>query len=447
MSALDAAWQPYEPTEAAPWNIRRVVHLHRRAGFAATWTEVQRDLKDGPKPSLERVLSGQASMHTPPEFAVTADLLADAAVSSNEPGRLKAWWIFRMLFGPDPLGEKLTLMWHNHFATSNAKVQNLAYMRRQNDTLRKSGRAPFGDLLNLAMLEPALLAFLDAPANRKGHPNENLGRELMELFTLGAGNYSELDVKEAARALTGWSVSDGKFTEVAARHDDGEKTILANKGKWSGVDLVKFLLEHRATAQRIVGRLCELFMGEKAVSPAEVASLGAAVYEKNLDIGWAVGTILRSKVFFADANLRTQVVGPAEYVVGAARALEMFDPAPSTLALADWCGRLGQDLFEPPNVGGWPGGRNWISARAMITRANFATALIDGPNLGRLKAYEPAELVRTYRLPDDANSVISFHTRLLLGIDPTPSLTARLAKAPGRKLVSLILASPEAQLA
>ena len=171
-------------------------------------------------------------MHAPSEFASTANLLGDAAVSSNESGRLKAWWFYRMLFGPDPLGEKLALMWHNHFSTSIAKVQDLAAMRKQNETFRRLARTPFGELLNASVRESALLVYLDASANRKGHPNENLGRELMELFTLGVGNCSEEDVKEAARCLTGWTTEDGKFSEVPAKHDDGE-IILGKEGKWT----------------------------------------------------------------------------------------------------------------------------------------------------------------------------------------------------------------------
>src|SRR5262245_22208152 len=217
-----------------------------------------------------------------------------------------------MLFGPDSLGEKLTLMWHKHFATSVSKVQDLAAMRRQNESFRKLGKATFGELLNASVREPALLIYLDAPANRKGHPNENLGRELMELFTLGVGNYTEADVKEAARCLTGWTIEDGKFAEVPAKHDTGEKTIFGKKGELTGSDLVKVLLEQPATAKRLVWRLCDTFFGEKAVSAEAMASLTAALIEKNLDIGWAVNTILRSKAFFAEANIGTRIKGPAE---------------------------------------------------------------------------------------------------------------------------------------
>ncbi len=141
------SWQPYVPDELAPWDLRRVVHLHRRAGFGATWNELQRDLADGPDVSIRRVLEGKArSAGVAPDFESTAALLADAAVASNDPARLKAWWVFRMLFGPDPLGERLTLLWHDHFATSNLKVKNLAAMRRQNDLFRRHGRGPFGGL-------------------------------------------------------------------------------------------------------------------------------------------------------------------------------------------------------------------------------------------------------------------------------------------------------------
>jgi uncharacterized protein (DUF1800 family) len=446
MKPLDPAWTAYTPDDSAPWDLRRAVHLHRRAGFAATWPELQRDLKDGPAAAIDRLLAGKASLHSPAEFESTSTLLGDAAVAANEPARLKAWWFYRMLFGPDPLGEKLALTWHNHFATGLSKVADLGAMRRQNDTFRKLGRAPFGELVNAAVREPALLVWLDAPANRKGHPNENLGRELMELFTLGVGNYTEADVKEAARALTGWTVEEGKFAEVAARHDPDEKTVLGKKGKWSGSDLVKILLDSPATAARLAWRLCDTFFGEKAVSAEAMASLAAGLRERNLDLGWAVATMLKSKAFFADANIGTRVKGPVEFIVGTARALEMFDPAPSTLALADWCARMGQDVFEPPNVGGWPGGRAWVGARTMIARANFATALIDGPNAGRSAAYDPAGLAKQHGRPMDANSVIAFHAQLMLGTNPTPGLTARLATGEGRKMVVTLLSGPEAQL-
>jgi uncharacterized protein (DUF1800 family) len=454
---MATTWAPYAPSREAPWNVRRVVHLHRRAGFAATWSEIQRDLKDGPKASIDRLLAGKArSQGVPGDFERIAGLLGDSAVEMAEPARLKAWWVYRMLLGPDPLTERLVLLWHNHFATSNAKVNNVAWMRQQNDVFRRLARAPFGQLLREAVCGPALLVWLDAPANRKGHPNENLGREVMELFTLGLGHYTESDVQEAARALTGWTVASDQFREDPARHDDGEKTILGKMGKWRGDDLLRLLLEHRATADRLAWRLCTAFIGEKVVDVAGLQALAAGLREHDLDIGWAVETILRSQAFFADANLGSRVTEPIEHVVSAARALELFDPPPSTVALADWAARLGQELFYPPTVFGWSGGRTWITPRSALRRSNYASALLEGPTVGRPQPADPLALAQRCEKAADLESCLHFLVELLLGRDWSPAwserLLAGLGPRPGmtpevvRHAALLVLASPEAQL-
>jgi len=453
----DKLWAPYAPDDKMPWDLRRVVHLHRRAGFAATWSEIQRDLKDGPQASIDRLLSGTArGPAVPADFDRVAPLLADAAVSAGDPARLKAWWVYRMLFGPDPLGERLTVMWHNHFATSNAKVDDLAAMRRQNDLFRTLGRRPFGELLTAVVRDPAVLLWLDAPANRKEHPNENLGRELMELFTLGIGNYSEDDVKDAARALTGWTVEDGEFRDVPARHDGGDKTVLGKKGAWKGGDLLRILLESPATARRLAVRLGEQFFGEGVLDKAGLDALAELLCRNKLDIGKAVATILRSRVFFAEKNLATRVLGPVEYVIGAVRALEMLEPPPSTVALADWMTLLGQDLFYPPNVFGWPGGRRWINTRSVVGRANCVAALVGGSSAGRPEPLNALSIAQRCQRGRDLEEIIGFYGELLLGAPPSAAFRERVHKALGakaaldsemvRRVVVLILASPEAQL-
>jgi uncharacterized protein (DUF1800 family) len=450
-------WACYEPTAEAPWDLRRVVHLHRRAGFAATWDELQRDLKDGPEASIDRVLNGKSRARgVPGEFESIATLLADAAVAANDPARLKAWWIYRMLFGPDPLAERLTLLWHNHFATSNLKVDDLAAMRRQNDLFRHHARAPFGTLLEAAVRDPALLVWLDASANRKGHPNENLARELMELFTLGIGHYTENDVKEAARALTGWTVADGAFRNIDTRHDDEPKAILGGRGRLNGNDFVAILLDHPATADRLAGRLCELFFGEGAISDDSIAALAADLRTHHLDIGRAVATILRSRTFFAAANLHSRIVDPVSFVVAPVRAFDLLDPPPSTLVLADWAARLGQDLFYPPNVGGWPGGRSWLSTRAIVGRANYASALVEGHGVGRSEPLDALALARHHGRSHSRDDLVAFCAQLVLGGTPDPAWHARVAAALGpesdwgpaaaRRAVALVLACPEAQI-
>lgn len=439
-------WVPYVPDAKQPWDLRRVVHLHRRAAFAGTWAELQRDLTDGPEKAIARLLTGTANLHAASDYESTAALLFDAATSQGEIGRLKAGWFYRFLFGPDPLLEKLTLLWHDHFATANGKVDDVGLMRRQNDTLRKHAKGKFAELLHAAVREPALLLYLDAPTNRKGHANENLGRELMELFTIGVGNYTEADVKEAARALTGWSVEEGQFVEVAEHHDDGEKTLLGAKAKFDGARLLDLLLMQPSTAERIARKLVRQFFGEQGVAAEALKQLADGLRERDLNVAWAVELILRSRLFLADANVRTRVLGPVEFVVGTARVLELFESPPSTRAMADWSARTGQDVFDPPNVGGWPAGRKWIHTRSLIARANYAAALVTGPNSGRSTPYDPTAQATKHGFGPRPTDVLSFHHRLLFGTDPTTATKARLGALEPTRMVTALLSSPEAQL-
>ena len=439
-------WAAYTPDDKQPWDLRRVVHLHRRAAFAGTWAELQRDLKNGPEKAVARLINGTANLHAGDEFSATAALLFDAAVTQGEIGRLKAGWFYRFLFGPNPLLEKLTLLWHDHFATAHAKVDDVTLMRRQNDTLRQHATGKFADLLNAAVREPALLIYLDAQTNRKGRANENLGRELLELFTLGVGHYSEADVKGAARALTGWSVEEGRFVEVAGRPDDEEKTILGLTSNFDGTKLLALLLKQPAVAERIVGKLTRQFFGDGGLSSDAAGQLAAGLRERELNIGWAVETILKSKLFLDGANIRNRVLGPVEFVAGTARLLELFDPAPSTLAMADWSARIGQDLFDPPNVGGWPTGKKWIHSRSLIARSNYAAALVAGPNSGRSEPYDPAAQAKKYGFGTKSNDLLTYHHRLLFGGDPSAETISRLGSLAPRPMVTALLSSPDAQL-
>ncbi|MBL8850926.1 MAG: DUF1800 domain-containing protein [Planctomycetaceae bacterium] len=436
---------PYSPTAARPWDLRRVVHLHKRAGFAADWNMIQRDLRDGPDVAMERLLAPQTGETGGTPFEELSRVICDAAVESGSINRLKAWWLYRMLLGPDPLGERLTLMWHNHFATSFTKVEDVGLMRRQNDTFRRHARGAFGELLAASLHEPALLVWLDAEANRQEHPNENLAREMMELFSLGVGNYSETDIREAARALTGWTVNRGAFRLQDAMHDAGEKTIFGQTGAWTGDDAVRLLAEHPAVSGRIAFRICELLLGEGVATESMLAMLAAGLHEHDLSIGWAVATVLRSEEFFADANIGTRVTGPVEFVIGAARALELTAPPPSTLRLAEVTARLGQDLFAPPNVFGWTGGRAWLTSRNLISRANFTHDLIEGKLHPRWTAFDAAAFAAAHGFTT-APERAAFFAQLLLGRSDLPAPLLHLVDDLNR-LVAAILASPEAQLA
>jgi uncharacterized protein (DUF1800 family) len=447
-------WETYEPTAATPWNLQRVVHLHRRASFAAPWKTLQRDLADGPRPSIDRLLAGNQNTEVITEgFESLADTIADSASGSDSPARLKAWWLYRMLMSPDPLGERLTLMWHNHFATSNRKVQNLVFMKEQNERFRQHARGPFDQLLEAVIKHPAMLIWLDADSNRSGRPNENLARELLELFTLGVGNFSESDVKEAARALTGWAIHEGQFQFKPARHDSAIKTLFGKQAKMNGDDLIRHVVEHPCTAQRLTWRICHTFLSPEVLDEPSLSELAEGLHSRKLDIGWAVETVLRSQKFFAEENLRTRVLGPVEYIVGAIRSLELCGSPPSTLTLAEWTSRLGQDLFYPPNVGGWTEGRSWLTSRSIIARANFATALIEGRLWRPERRPDWSALLERHATGDRLEEATKWLAQLLWGIAPQDGLRDVLRAIDSAKAersldlaVALLLARPEHHL-
>ncbi|MCA9050210.1 MAG: DUF1800 domain-containing protein [Planctomycetaceae bacterium] len=374
-----ATWQRYQPTAEKQWDRRRVVHLHRRTVFGPAWNEVERDVSSNPEDAVNRILYGECRIDgVPDDFDNIAHLIGDSATQSRNADRVKAWWIYRCLFTSDPLQERLTLMWHNHFSTSNLKVDSLPLMLLQNETLRQHSRAPFRDLLQAMLRDPALLVWLDAPANRRGHPNENLPRELMELFTLGIGHYSENDVKQAARALTGCTVREGRFRFEKTRHDAESKTILGQSAEFDSISLADVLLEHPAAAKRLAWRLVQEFFGEGVVGDGPLNELAQQLQASNLNIGAAVETILHSELFFSDANIQTRICDPMSFLLAPLRAFEMSRRPPSTLLLASWLQRMGLDLFYPPNVGGWDGGRTWLNTRTVIARTNYASAAVHG---------------------------------------------------------------------
>jgi uncharacterized protein (DUF1800 family) len=331
----------------------------------------------------------------------------------------------------------------------------LAYMRRQNDIFRKYGLASFRELLPAVVKDPAMLIWLDATLNRAGNPNENLARELYELFSLGIGNYTERDVKEAARALTGWIVTPDGFQNLPSIHDEGEKTILGHTGKFNGDDLLGIVLDHPATAHRLAWRIGGLFLGDEGAGEPAVAELAKGLSEKRLDLHWAVATVLRSERFFAAENFGNRTLSPVEFVVGAVRALELSDPPPDTLILAEWTDRLGQKLFDPPNVGGWKGGAAWLTTRTLLGRANFALALVEGRLTDPPTPFDALGLARRYGFGPAAKDVADFYAQLLHGEPLAPAARERVlallpaqaaAEVRARELVARLLAAPESQL-
>jgi len=293
---------------------------------------------------------------------------------------LQSWWLTEMLVTPSPLTEKMTLFWHNHFVSSQQKVRSPQLMHRQNALLRRHALGNFGELLHAAARDPAMVIYLDNASNRKGQPNENFAREVMELFTLGEGNYGERDIKEVARAFTGWSLDldTGEFLFRRMAHDDGVKTVLGRSGAFDGAAVLDILLAQPQTAEFIVAKLWREFVSPEP-DPAEVKRLARVFRESRYSIRTALRALLVSDAFYAPRNRATLIKSPVDLVVGTLRQFhfETGDVMPFVFT----ANRLGQALFAPPNVKGWPGGEKWINSTTLLARKGFLERLFRADEL------------------------------------------------------------------
>jgi len=278
-----------------------------------------------------------------------------------------------MLESPHPLREKMTLFWHNHFATSDSKVQNAGRMFGQYELLYAHALGSFADMLQGMSKDPAMMVWLDTIQSKKGQANENYARELMELFSLGIGNYTEKDVREAARAFTGWEIRDEKWYVNSAQNDGAEKSFLGRTGKWKGEDIVNFCLDQPACPQFIIRKLLKFLVSDTLATPPElVAPLAEQFRASRFDFGKLVETVLRSNLFFSPDAYRGQVKSPVDFALGIVRGLEL---RVSTIALGMALENLGQNLFHPPSVKGWDGGQAWLNGQTLLFRQNLALAL------------------------------------------------------------------------
>jgi uncharacterized protein (DUF1800 family) len=287
---------------------------------------------------------------------------------------LRAWWVREMLNTPSPLTERMTLFWHSHFTSGQDKVQYPQLMARQNLLLRERALGNFGELLHDVAKDPAMLQYLDGASNRKGKPNENFAREVMELFTLGEGRYTQRDVAEAARAYTGWSLDPDTQAYVwrANQHDDGEKTVLGQTGAFDGDQVLDILLARPETATFVTTKLWREFVSD-APDPARIEPIASQFRASGYDIKVALHGLFLSDAFWSDDNRGVLVKSPVEFVIGALRAFDVGydDTAPFAVQIR----ALGENLFYPPNVKGWPGGAAWINSSTLLARKQFVEQL------------------------------------------------------------------------
>lgn len=361
---IATALSPY----AGPFTRRDAAHLYRRAGFGGTPAEIDAIATGSAGAAVEAFLHPKT-----PEiaFADYPDDYDPVRRSLHTPSA-QTWFLDRMLRARHPLAEKMAFFWHGHFATSFRKVPT-PMMVAQINLFRRQGLGDFRSLLLAVSKDPAMLVWLDNRANVKAHPNENYAREVMELFALGLGNFTEADVRDAARAFTGWTIGrDGNFAYLADRHDDGGKTVLGRSGDLGGEDVIAAIVAQPAHQRFISRKLLEYFVYSDP-EPELVDALARTYAASGGDIATTVGTIFRSNVFYSARAYRSMPKSPVEFVIGTLRFMEVGAVPRDT---PQWLARMGQDLLAPPNVKGWDGGPMWVNTTTLLARLNYVDRIV-----------------------------------------------------------------------
>ncbi len=398
-----------------------MAHLLRRAGFGATYEELEQALSEGYEATVERLLH--------PEDASEWDdaLFRRYHVDQNSAMLIESaqsYWLYRMINSPRPLEEKIALFWHGLFATAYGKLNHAKAVVNQTNTFRRHGLGTFRNLLSELSRDPAMIFWLDNKDNHKDAPNENYGRELLELFSMGIGTYTEADVKAAARAFTGWTIANQDYMSVRASrdsiwphgrldwqfvyrpedHDDSEKTFLNQTGRFNGEDVLDIICGHPASSWFLAGKLYGFFVSDQ---PDEAATqvIAEDLRRTGGDVRSAMRAIFLSDFFRSQQARRAKVKSPAEVVAGVARLAGAFGAPRWNIAnLALDANFMGQEILNPPTVEGWHTGTEWVDTGTLMERVNSAALLLGDPAqpgvrniIGRLRedngTYTPGELV------------------------------------------------------
>lgn len=393
-----------------------VNHLLRRAGFGATPEELQHYSSLSYDACLDELLHPERVDNT----ALEDDIKKQEFDYTNIED-LKRWWLYRMVYTRRPLEEKMTLFWHGHFATSNRKVSNSYAMYRQNLLFRKNALDSFGDMLHSVSKDPAMIIWLDNQQNRKAKPNENFAREIMELFTLGIGNYSETDVKEAARAFTGWQTLPNGFFLNQKQHDDGSKNVLGHTGTLNGDDVIEILVAQKATSRFLARKLVKFFVADNT-DETLVDRIASVYVSSKYNMRKVLRALFTDDAFLSEHAYHGKIKSPAELIVGSIKTLQIRKlDANLPVVMA----RMGQDLLMPPNVKGWDGGTAWIATDTMMERFNFANRVTSSKFTEIAKYTSTTDLMDSQGLKS-AGDVVDYFLKLLVDNDVPPSTRAKL---------------------
>jgi uncharacterized protein (DUF1800 family) len=377
------------------WTFDTAAHLAARAGFGESSAQLERWTQQGLDATVQELLHPDSDNYRLPSCATPnqfADLRARVVQASDGDEKKEAksalreaqnhefyalinWWTQRMLTTQAPLLEKMTLFWHGHFATSAAKVRSPYKLWQQNETLRRNALGSFVTLTKAISCDPAMMVYLDLVTSQAEHPNENFARELMELFTIGEGNYTEADIKESARAFTGYRIDRlEQFRFAKNQYDAGSKTFMAQTGDWNGNQIIDIILKRPASANFIVSKIWKFFVYEDPDS--QLTDKLSEIFRQNYEIRQLLETIFLSEEFYSQRALDAIVKCPVQYVVEAGRTLGVSIPTGFTLFHV--YRQMGQVPFYPPNVKGWDGGKSWINTATLTYRYQLARQLVLG---------------------------------------------------------------------
>ncbi len=401
------------PISPQDWNADRAAHLLERAGFGGTPQEIARFAAMTPQAAVKTLVYHKNIPNDLPAFddsgahdpglepfpasrPAATDLAKETGESMGikvkptgnrrlqpvankffywlrasrlETNRVAYWWAGRMLATNRPLEEKMALFWHGHFATSEEKVRDYRKMLKQNELFRAQGTGNFRTLLISVAQDPAMLAFLDAGVNVKGAPNENFAREIMEMFSMGVGNYSETDIREAARAFTGWNFVDLDFVVAPEKHDATTKTFFGKQGSFDGIDVIDVILSQPVASEYVAGKMYRFFVRQD-LTPELRLALGKKLKQSNYEIAPLLETLFLSKDFYSPESMATHIKSPVELVISSYKKMGLTK-VPGVPDFNDVTDALGQKLLYPPTVAGWANGRSWITPGLLLARGNF----------------------------------------------------------------------------
>jgi uncharacterized protein (DUF1800 family) len=441
------AWQVYVPNDEMPWTRRRAAHLLRRAGFGYRWDDLEQVYELGPTTGVDQLFDLTVNHTFDQQMAATGAAVA----SRQEPRQLSIWWLLQMAQVPNSMLEKLTFFWHGHFATGADKVRDNRALFSQNQHLRRLALGSFTELVNEIARDPAMLIYLDTTDNRKTRPNENFARELLELFCLGPGNYTEQDIQQLARCFTGWEVRAGRFHFNPHQHDDGSKTIFGRQHAFDATEAIAHVVKHPACAPFIVRKLIRYYVADEMELPDQlVEPLAETFRSNNNSVHSVVETILRSNLFFSQQSIGAKIRSPVELAVFLLRMLQInykMEPLASQLE------SMGQLPYFPPNVKGWEGGRTWINAATLLGRNQLARNLVQTAtaNAKLLRRLIPNEITKS-----DSDEFVKRVVECWLAVDLSAEIKSLLFEVaeryrhqPQRRItetLKLLVSLPEFQL-